>query len=176
MQDEVGDRLEVLLAEVHRTADPALAARVDELLEELVALYGGGLARVIAILAEDGVYTSALQRRLVEDPLVSALLALHHLHPADVRDRVEGALEAARPYLASHGGSVSLVAVEGAVARVRLEGTCESCASSAATLRGLIDRAVQEAAPEIGRVEVVTAEATPPLIQLRRPPSPPGAP
>ena len=90
--------------------------------------------------------------------------------------RVEQALERVRPYLASHAGGVMLVGIDDErVAHVRLEGSCDGCGSSAATVRELIERAIQEAAPEIARVDVeatVAAKVDPPqrLVQLRRAP------
>ena len=47
----------------------------------------------------------------VEDELVAHLLLLHGLHPVPVRERVLGALDEVRPYLATHGGGVELLDV-----------------------------------------------------------------
>ena len=43
--------------------------------------------------------------------------------PVALEDRVTDALESVRPYLESHGGSVELVGVDGAVVRLRLRGS-----------------------------------------------------
>ena len=58
----------------------------------------------------------------------------------------------------SHGGDVELLGVEDGVARLRLQGSCNGCPSSAATLRLAIEDAVLQAAPDLERVE---AEASP---------------
>ncbi|MEJ7716430.1 MAG: NifU family protein [Thermoleophilaceae bacterium] len=78
--------------------------------------------------------------------------------PIPVEERVVGALEGVRPYLESHGGNVELVAVEDGVVRVRLEGSCDGCPSSAMTLKLAIEEAVHKAAPEVERVEAENAE------------------
>ena len=59
------------------------------------------------------------------------------------------------PMLASHGGSATLVGVEGHTAYVTMGGGCQGCAMSQATLTEGIQRAILEAIPEI--IEVVDA-------------------
>ena len=53
---------------------------------------------------------------------------------------------------------------EAGVAHIELEGSCNGCGSQTATVTGLVERAVQEAAPEIDHVIV----DTPHLVQLRK--------
>jgi Fe-S cluster biogenesis protein NfuA/nitrite reductase/ring-hydroxylating ferredoxin subunit len=86
---------------------------------------------------------------LAGDELVSHLLLLHGLHPLDVETRVIRALEEVRPYLQSHGGNVELLGIAGGVARVRMQGSCDGCPSSAVTLKLAIEEAVQKAAPDL---------------------------
>jgi Fe-S cluster biogenesis protein NfuA/nitrite reductase/ring-hydroxylating ferredoxin subunit len=68
-----------------------------------------------------------------------------------------------RPYLASHGGSVVLLDVspEGTV-KLRLEGSCHGCASSAMTLKYAIEQAIMEAAPDVAGIEVEGVVEPPP--------------
>ena len=58
-----------------------------------------------------------------------------------------------RPYLESHGGNVELLGVEGTVVRLRLQGSCSGCPSSAMTLKLAIEDAIHKAAPEVATVE-----------------------
>jgi Fe-S cluster biogenesis protein NfuA/nitrite reductase/ring-hydroxylating ferredoxin subunit len=88
-----------------------------------------------------------------EDELVSHLLLLHGLHPLDVETRVVRALEEVRPYLQSHGGNVELLGIEEGLARVRMEGSCDGCPSSAVTLKLAIEEAVLKAAPDLEGIE-----------------------
>ncbi len=70
-------------------------------------------------------------------------------------ENVETVLDELRPYLLADGGNVELVEVEGPVVRLRLQGACGSCPSSAMTLRMGIERKLRESIPDIGEVEQV---------------------
>jgi Fe-S cluster biogenesis protein NfuA len=101
---------------------------------------------------------------------VSALLALHGLHPWSVEERVNRALDQVRPYLGSHAGGVTLVGIDDeGVVRLQLEGSCDGCPSSLQTVRTAVEGAVADAAPEVTAVEVegVVAEPTPGLLQIQ---------
>lgn len=151
---EEGDRIEALLAELSRSAGPQTWPRVEELVSRMLGLYGAGLQRLLGY-ARSG--PSELEARLADDALVSSLLLVHGLHPLGVDERVRRALERARPYLGSHGGDVSLVAVDGDAVTLALSGSCDGCPSSRATVEGLLRQAIEQSAPEIARVEVAGA-------------------
>ncbi len=70
-------------------------------------------------------------------------------------ENVETVLDELRPYLLADGGNVELVEVEGPVVRLRLQGACGTCPSSAMTLRMGIERKLRETIPDIGEVEQV---------------------
>ena len=70
-------------------------------------------------------------------------------------ENVETVLDELRPYLISDGGNVELVEIEGPVVRLRLQGACGSCPSSAMTLRMWIERKLKEEIPEIDEIEQV---------------------
>jgi Fe-S cluster biogenesis protein NfuA len=139
-------RVEGLLGEVESLDDLVAREKATQMVEALLDLYGEGLARVLAGLGE------AEATALADDELVSHLLLLHDLHPVDVGTRVARALDEVRPYLGSHGGGVELLGIADGVAHVRLEGTCNGCPSSAATLRHAIEDAVARAAPDLDGV------------------------
>ena len=144
---ELVARVEALLQEL----DP----RATEAVQALVELYGEALRRVLA------------GAEPTRDELLSHLLLVHDLHPVDVETRVRQALEDVRPYLGSHGGGVELLGVEEGVARVRLDGTCNGCPSSAVTLRNAIEEAIMQAAPELERVDAEgVTEPEPALVQI----------
>jgi Fe-S cluster biogenesis protein NfuA len=65
----------------------------------------------------------------------------------------------ANPSIASHGGHVSVTDVRDGVVSIRMSGGCQGCASSAATLRGGVERMIQAAAPEIRDIIDVTDHA-----------------
>lgn len=179
---EVGARIEALLAEL-RGASDEVAARAETLVSLLVRMYGDGLTRMVEGLDDD------TTRRLATDPAVAALLVLHDLHPVGVEERIGEALDRVRPYLGSHAGGVEFLGVgDDGVARLRLQGSCDGCPSSAVTVQMAIEGAILEVAPEVVAVEVegVVSEPAQTLVSLgpirRRPrswvvverPPPPG--
>ncbi|MBW4650030.1 MAG: NifU family protein [Kastovskya adunca ATA6-11-RM4] len=70
-------------------------------------------------------------------------------------ENVETVLDELRPYLMADGGNVELVGLDGPVVKLRLQGACGSCPSSAMTLRMGIERRLREFIPEIVEVEQV---------------------
>lgn len=70
-------------------------------------------------------------------------------------ENVETVLDEMRPYLMADGGNVELVELDGPVVKLRLQGACGSCPSSAMTLRMGIERRLREFIPEIAEVEQV---------------------
>jgi len=151
-------RIEALLEELEGLPEPSRSLATDTV-GALVELYGEGLRRVVERVAAD--------EDVVGDELISHLLLVHDIHPVDVETRVRGALEGVRPYLGSHGGNVELIAVEDGVVRLRLEGSCDGCPSSAATLKLAIEDAIRKAAPDIETVEAEgVAEPKPALLQI----------
>jgi Fe-S cluster biogenesis protein NfuA/nitrite reductase/ring-hydroxylating ferredoxin subunit len=158
-RERVG-RVEGLLEEVETLGDPDAREKAIELVGALLDLYGEGIARVVEHVPD--------AEALADDELVSYLLMLHGIHPVPVEARVRAALDEVRPYLASHGGNVELIAVEDSSVRLRMRGSCSGCPSSAMTLRLAIEDAIKKHAPEIGEVEAEDdAAGTPGLIQLQ---------
>jgi|SRR5580658_487931 Fe-S cluster biogenesis protein NfuA/nitrite reductase/ring-hydroxylating ferredoxin subunit len=168
----VGEQVDELLATLRSgSGDPAAIA--DQLVGLLVGLYGDGLGRIVAVLAEQGVSGQVIMTALTDDPLVESLLLLHDLHPLDVDARVQRALDQVRPYLGSHAGGVQYLGVTDGVARLRLEGSCNGCPSSTVTVQMAIEGAVLTAAPEVSEVVVegMTALPEPKLLQIGRRPA-----
>lgn len=64
------------------------------------------------------------------------------------------------PAIASHGGYVNLLAVEGPVAFVELGGGCQGCGMADVTLKQGIEVAIREAVPSIERVVDQTDHAS----------------
>lgn len=150
----LADRVDVLLRNFDSVATPRQARELaDELARTLVTLYGTGLERVLGIVHEtlDG-RSEAVFTKLCDDPFVESLLCLHDLHPYSIEERVARALDSVRPYLKSHEGDIAIVAVADGVVTLHLEGTCDGCPSSSATVKLAIERAILERVPEIREV------------------------
>jgi Fe-S cluster biogenesis protein NfuA/nitrite reductase/ring-hydroxylating ferredoxin subunit len=149
-----GDRIQTLL-DATSVGGAVARERAEQLVGEVVDLYGAGLSRILTA-ADPG-----MLNRLVADDLVASLLLVHGLHPHDVRRRVSDALDRVRPYLGSHGGDVHLLDIVGDTVQLQFAGSCKSCPSSAVTLELAVEDAIRAAAPEITSIELVTPEAAP---------------
>lgn len=158
-----GDRIQSLL-DATSAGGAAIRERAEQLVNEIVELYGAGLDRIMALVGDPA--GPDIVDRLAADDLVASLLLIHGLHPHEVERRISDALDGVRPYLGSHGGDVHLLEVAGDTVRLQFAGSCSSCPSSAATLELTIQDAVRAAAPEISSIEVVPAEpeSTAPVI------------
>jgi len=156
-------RIETLVHEIESVADPRVQSRAVELVSLLMELHGAGLARMLELLAEEG-NAEAATRQFVADPLVRSLLLLYGLHPESLESRVQQALAKVRPVLESHGGNVDLLEIGDGVVRLRLTGSCHGCPSSAATLRGAIETAIDEFAPDVAELNVEGVAVAPPAV------------
>jgi Fe-S cluster biogenesis protein NfuA len=148
------DEIEALLDCVD-SFPPEQREITTKLVQAMLDLYGEGLSRIVAA---DTVP--------VDDELVAHLLLLHGLHPVPIAQRVSGALDEVRPYLLAHGGGVELLGIDEGVVRLRLEGACNGCPSSALTLKSAVEEAIHKAAPDVERIEAEGATAPSGLLQI----------
>ena len=121
----------------------------DELVSAVMDMYAEGLRRIVDH-----------DPSVAGDPYVAALLLIHDLHPVTLEERVRGALDSVRPFMARHGGDIEVLGLDGGVLRLRLMGTCNGCAASATTLEHAVERALEEAAPDLAGLEVEGALPT----------------
>jgi Fe-S cluster biogenesis protein NfuA len=164
---ELPGRIEALLDDLAAVGDDRVTETAEELVAAVVQLYGEGLSRVIGALAAaaDG---PSLVRGLAEDELVGSLMLLHGLHPDDAAARIQRALDRVRPYLGAHAGGIEYLGLDAdGTAHLRLEGSCDGCAGSTATVRTAVERAVLQAAPEVQAIEVEGMVAPSPLLQIQ---------
>jgi Fe-S cluster biogenesis protein NfuA len=148
--EATAERVEYLLDRL--CGDPVTAPLAEDLVAELIGLHTAGLQRVLEMIGQSD---RALLDRLADDPLVAGLLSLHDLHPQPLAQRVEGALETVRPYLHSHGGDVEVVDIDDdGVVWLDLQGACDGCEGSQATLQSAVEDAIRNAAPEVTGIAV----------------------
>jgi Fe-S cluster biogenesis protein NfuA len=152
---QMARRLQELIEQIQKLPNPAGRALLQDCVQSLLAFYGDGLSRILKHLQNAGERGEAILNRMLEDQAISGLLFIHGLHPVPLETRLRGALEKVRPYMQSHGGNIELLGFENDVARVRLEGTCKTCPSSAITLELAVRRAVDEACPDLLGFEVI---------------------
>ena len=162
----VGAEIENLIRKMGTEGDSEATALAQELVRLLMSLYGAGLSRVLDIVRTERGGPQAVLERLAGDPLLSSLLVLHDLHPHPVGIRVERALKGLEPHLPADT-HVTLVAAGGDSVRVTVERPAAHRAQSGAGVRLAIERAIQEAAPEIGAIHIDGLDDA--LIQIVRP-------
>jgi Fe-S cluster biogenesis protein NfuA len=141
------ERVEQLVEALNACPDPVVRDHVQELVATLMDFHAEGFMRMLEI-APDALNAMA------NDNVIGSLLLLYGLHPADLETRVKAALEAVRPALQAHQGDVELVTIAADAVTLRLQGTCNGCASSTATFRNLIETAIHDRAPEIRSIEL----------------------
>ena len=73
-----------------------------------------------------------------------------------ITTRVERALDGLRPYLEADGGDISLVEITNDfTVKVELHGACADCQMIHMTMKGGVEKAILQAAPEVVKVEAV---------------------
>ncbi len=161
-------RIESLLAELGASGDARVRAAAEDLVRQLMQLYGAGLARVMELVFEqDEAAAAGLFDRFGEDPLVASLRAVHGLHPQTVEVRIARALDRVRPVVTAAGADLTVLAVDGDSIRLRLD-TQPDVSSPAANVRPIVERVIAEAAPEIERIVFEGGAAPLPLVQITR--------
>jgi Fe-S cluster biogenesis protein NfuA len=151
-------RIETLLQEVERFADPAARETTRELVQSLMDLHGTGLAKVLEMAVQAGEQGRALIEKYSRDKTVASLLLLYDLHPLDIETRLRLALEEVRPHLRSQGSGVELLGVTDGIVRLRVEGSSSGCPSSSRTLKRAVEEALYEAVPDLAEIRFEGAE------------------
>ncbi len=146
-------RIEELIQRIELTPESELRSSTLELVQFLMELHGAALDRLMGIVADDA-SALRLMESFAQDELVASVLMVHGLHPVDLETRILQALDRARPILQSHGGNVELLGLDEGVVRLRLNGSCNGCASSATTLKHTIEQAIYDLAPDVVSINV----------------------
>ena len=70
--------------------------------------------------------------------------------------KINDALDQIRPFLQSDGGDIEFVEyTDDNIVKVRLQGHCAGCPGAQMTIKGVVERILQESYPEIKGVEAV---------------------
>ncbi len=151
---ELLDRVQRLTEEIDQLSDPRTRELTQELMSAVLAMYGDGLTRIMAAIGRSREAGATILDELAQDGAVASLLLIHDLYPVSLEDRVVEALDTVRPYMESHGGDVEFLGIEDGVAKLALQGSCNGCAASRATLELAIKQALEEHAPDLDGLEV----------------------
>ena len=162
------EQIEELVQRIEDLSDPNARTNTLALVQALMDFHGEALDRLMEIVASQGEQGYLIFNKFGKDELVSNLLLLYGLHPLPLEERIAQALEKVRPHLDSHGGNVELLSITDGVVRLRLEGTCRGCPSSAETLKLAIESAIYSAAPDVVSIEAEGALSETPkgLVQI----------
>ena len=151
---ELLDRVQQLSSQVDALPDPHARELAQELVATVIAMYGDGLTRIVETIESSREAGATILDQLAQDGAVASLLLIHDLYPVPLQERVLEALDTVRPYMESHGGNVELLSIEDGVARLALQGSCNGCAASRATLELAIKQAIDEHAPDLVGLDV----------------------
>lgn len=140
--------------------DEAHALTVQALKTAIEELHKEALKRLIRSLKSDPAAFARLREALA-DPLVYGVLDFHGLLKTPLQARIEKALDEVRPYMATHGGDVELVAVKPPdTVEIRLVGSCHGCPASSQTLTEGVEKAIRAHCPEILHINQVSKGAS----------------
>ena len=147
-------KLEGLLREIESSADPAMRSLALEAVQTLMEFHGAAVAKMIEQIASAGDAAHDIMAKFSGDDLVSSLLLLYGLHPADFDTRVRQALDKARPAVKSHGGTIELLSIDEGAVRLRVERSGHGCGSTAGKIKTAIEDALYDRAPEVTAIEI----------------------
>jgi len=151
--NEIDQELKARIARIADLVEQVKSPAAIELVQTMMEFHRAAIDRMMEIVSDADDLGMNVIHTLTTDELVSHMLLLHGLHPLAIDERVRTALNDVRPYLKSHGGDVELIEVMDGVVKLRLVGACSGCPSSTATLRGAIEKAIRDAAPDVVSIE-----------------------
>jgi Fe-S cluster biogenesis protein NfuA len=146
-------QIERLVEQVSAFPDGEMRTAALDLVQALMDLHGAGISRIVELLSESGETGRKSLNSLASDSLVCGLLVLYGVHPVALSDRVNAAIEKARPQIQKQGGTVELLGVNEGQVRLSITSSGSGCHSSPDSLKEAVEQAIREAAPEI--VEVI---------------------
>lgn len=147
------ERVQELIQALDALPDPAASTPARELVQLVLELHGGGLARLLEIVADSG-EGRVLLERLALDEQVKGLLLLHGLHPEPLETRVHQVVERLRPHLAVLGVSVQAERLEAGALQLELACAGNGGLARAEALRREIEDAVFDAAPDVAGIDI----------------------
>jgi nitrite reductase/ring-hydroxylating ferredoxin subunit len=153
--NQAGNRIQELVEQIDALPNSPARVLFQECLESVLAFYGHGLERILQLVAHGGNDGQKIYRDLIHDNVVRGLLLIHDLHPVDLKP-----VCVARWTRFVHTRRATRVGrPDQRRGKLRLQGTCQSCASSTVTLELAIRHAVEEACPDLIGFEVEGAPA-----------------
>ena len=77
---------------------------------------------------------------------------------SELEQRIASHLDATiNPQIASHGGKIDVIRVDGSILLIEMKGGCQGCSSSGTTLQYGVEQQILSQFPEITRIDDITA-------------------
>lgn len=155
---QILERVGELADELMSYPDPTVRATMEELLDWVDVFHREGLGRLVEMIRSwrGEIFLESVAR----DDITGTFLAAYELGEgvetqSAAEDAVNAALEEIRPFVESHGGTITVDSIVDGVVKVRMLGSCDGCPSSTATLTGGVEQALRDHWPNFRRLEVV---------------------
>ncbi len=139
-------RIDELVARLQALPESSARLLAVDLVQAVMSLHADTIDRMLELVA--GSAPNALPA-FGADPLVSAVLALHGLHPDDFETRFARVMDRLREYFDSRGAGIEVL--DGSPERIHLRFQGKRPGSAPAA-RQVIEDAVYEATPEIAEL------------------------
>jgi hypothetical protein len=159
---EITERIEELIRQTDSISNPQARELAVELVSAVMELHGAALSRVVEIARTTPPGQSAIDA-MAADEFVSAVLALHDVHPLGFEERLNRAMEKLRGELKPGDMDIELMEVTPERVTVRLVGGTPARRAAA---RHWIESAVYEAAPEAEQVSIAGTEEKPGFVPI----------
>ena len=154
------DKIEDLVRQAEAIPDQHARTVTIDLLRAVLDLHAAGLERMMDIVFESGPSGESTIERIASDDLTSSMLLLHDLHPDDLATRVNGAVQKLQDMFSSLGAKLSLLGIESDTVRLHFE---SPRTWAGAPVKGSVEKAIFQAAPEISTVILDGVKETPPV-------------
>ena len=160
---DIMPRVGELATQLLNHPDRDVREQIEELLDWVDVFHREGLGRLVEMIRawRGEIFLESVGR----DEIAGPFLATYDLGEgaderelAEAEEAVTAALEELRPFVESHGGTITVDSIRDGVVTVRMLGSCDGCPSSNATLTGGVEEALRRHWPNFRRLEVIDPE------------------
>jgi hypothetical protein len=154
-------QLGVLVGQLDQLPGNGSGVAAREIVQLLMDVHGTALNRMMEIASESGAMGPGIIAKYGNDPVVRNLLLLYSLHPDDIENRVQQAVETAGRQLRKLDAKVEVLSMQQGNLRVRLHTFGHACGSTNKNLQAIVEECVYEMAPDLASLEIVTPQDEP---------------
>ncbi|HEY8212364.1 MAG TPA: hypothetical protein VIG99_33000 [Myxococcaceae bacterium] len=152
------EEMERLLHELEGAKDAATREKARAVVRALLDVHGAGLGRIRDVLVSKGRVGWEILAECARDPLVGNLLVLHELHPEPLEARVQAGLGKVETFLRLNRSTVEVLSLGREAIRLRIVSDPAGVRTSPERLRGAVEQALLEAAPDAPSLHIEVME------------------